>query len=121
MSEYTKYAQPPSSTLTFGMSCNNPPVTPPPPIHHQSLARVRVYSSQPVPSRGASARLTREEKNTLITHMKTLKSVVKIRDEYTQTKTATKVADNIAHASFDPYISPYHTEELRRSHQLDGF
>jgi len=75
-----------------------------------------------IPSyRGASARLTREEENTLTTHMKTLKSVIQIRDEVTQTKTATKVSVDTAHDSFDPYASPYHTEELRRSRLPDGF
>jgi len=53
--------------------------------------------------------------------MKTLKSVVQIRDEVTQTKTATKVAVDTAHDSFDPYASPYHTEELRRSRLPDAF
>jgi len=74
-----------------------------------------------IPSyRGASARLTREEEITLTSHMKTLKSIIQIRDEVTETKSATKVAVDAEHASSDPYASPYHTEEMRRSRLPDG-
>jgi len=69
-----------------------------------------------IPSyKGGSTRLTRDEENSLTTHMKTLKSVIQTRDEVALTKTATKAAVDAADSFTDPYSSQYLTEELRRS------
>lgn len=69
-----------------------------------------------IPSyRGASTRLTRDEENTLTTNMKTLKSVIRTRDEVALTKTSGQTAVDSVHSPIDPDTLPYLTEERRRS------